>query len=85
MVKKLAHPAKTSYYMNLTGAMYRVHSSRTNHIRFSVSAANHMKIEILINKHIITMYCSFYENQIFDSTDVFCGTDLFFNTLILNA
>ena len=56
-----------------------------NHIGFSLSSTNHMKIKVVNrNRTIIKCFC-FYKKHIFYFTTIFCGTTLFINTLNLSV
>ena len=49
---------------------------------YTISAATSMKFKSLIHNRTITKWFSFYEKHILDFTTMFCGTALFYNSML---
>ena len=49
---------------------------------YTISAATRMKFKSLIRNSTITKWFSFYKKHILDFTAVFCGTALFYNSML---
>ena len=49
---------------------------------YTISASTSMKFKSLIHNRTITKWFSFYEKHILDFTAMFCGTALFYNSML---